>query len=130
MNAADLVQEHVKLDAFIESENKKFADHLKPHKKRMEEIKNLLLGMLNEQKQNSASTDYGTYYVSDIMTPKIIDREKYIDFIFDNYEDNGAMLQLREPKKEELREYIDRHNNQLPPGVSVEYFKRLNIRRV
>jgi hypothetical protein len=130
MSAADLVQEHVKLDDFIESENKKFAEHLKPHKKRMEEIRNLLLGVLNEQKTNSMSTDHGTAYISTIMTPKITDREKYLDFVLDNYDEFGnEMLQLSTPQKDALKTFIESHENKTPPGVEVSYFNRLNVRR-
>jgi len=130
ISAADLVQEHIKLDDFIDSENKKFADHLKPHKKRQEEIRNLLLSLLNEQKTNSMSTDHGTAYISTIMTPKINDRDKYLDFVNENWDDIGnEMLQLSAPQKDALKNFIETHDNKTPPGVEVSYFNRLNIRR-
>ncbi len=128
--AAELIKEHTVLDDFIDSENKKFADHLKPHKKRQEEIRNLLLSLLNEQKTNSMSTDHGTAYISTIMTPKITDRDKYLDFVLAAWDLGGnEMLQLSAPQKDALKTYIESHNDKTPPGVEVSYFNRLNIRR-
>jgi hypothetical protein len=130
LNAADLVKEHIKLDDWITAESKRFGEHLAPHKKRMEEIRNLLLGLLNEQKTNAMSTDFGTCYVSTIMTPKIVDRDKYLDFVNENWDDIGnEMLQLSAPQKDALKNFIESHDNKTPPGVEVSYFNRLNIRR-
>jgi hypothetical protein len=131
-SAGDLVQEWIKLDDFVESENKKFKKHLAAHQKRMEEIRNLLLQICNEQKTNSLNTNAGTAYISTILTPKIVDREAYLDFVFDEstYDEYGnEMLQLSAPQKDRLRAYIEAHDNQPPPGVEVSYFNRLNIRR-
>ena len=128
LSAADLVQEHIKLDDFCKAETKKFTAHLEPHKKRMEEIQNLLLNLLNEQKSKSMATDHGTAYISTIMTPKIMDRDEYIHFIWDHYGAWADLLQIREPQKEALRDYMEQENEP-PPGVEVSYFNRLNIRR-
>ena len=129
LSAADLVAEHVKLDDFLTAETKRFNDHMAPVKKRMEEIKSILLGMLNEQKQNSASTDNGTYYISTIMTPKLNNRDAYHDWCLDNWDEAGSeMLQIGLPQKDALKNYLEAHN-QCPPGVEVSYFNRLNIRR-
>ena len=130
LSAADLVQEHVKLDDWIDAESKRFQAHLAPHRKRMEEIKSILLQMLNDQKQNSASTDHGTYYISTIMNPKIVDRDKFLDFVNEQWDNGGnEMLQLTAPQKEATKTYIEDHNGQAPPGVEISYFNRLNIRR-
>lgn len=128
ISAADLVAEHIRIDDFVKAETKKFGDHLAPHKKRMEEIQNLLLNLLNEQKTNSMSTDNGTAYISTILTPKIVDREKYLDFVLADTE-AYEMLQVSAPQKEALKHYLETHDDKTPPGVEVSYFNRLNIRR-
>lgn len=130
ISAADLVQEHIKLDDWIAAETKRFTDHVASVKKRMEEIKSILLGLLNEQKQNSASTDHGTYYISTIMTPKVTDRDAYLKFIGDNWNTfGGDMLQISAPQKDALKNYMEENKDAVPPGVEVSYFNRLNIRR-
>ena len=127
--AAELVQEFVKLDDWLTGESKRFNDHVAPVKKRMEEIKSLLLGLLNEQKQNSASTDHGTYYISTIMTPKITDRDNYLDWCMDDWGERGEMLQIGAPQKDALKRFMEDNKDKLPPGVEVSFFNRLNIRR-
>ena len=130
MNAADLVKEHIDLDNWLAAETKRFNDHINGVKKRMEEIKGLLLGMLNDQKQNSASTDHGTYYISTILTPKIIDRDAYLKFIGNNWSAfGGDMLQVGPPQKDALKHYMEENADTVPVGVEVSYFNRLNIRR-
>jgi len=129
-SAADLVAEHNKLDDFVTAETKRFGEHLKPTKTRMDEIKSILLGMLNEQKANSFATDSGTAYISTLLTPKIVERDKYLDFIWKNWDSGGnELLQVGAPQKDSLKEYLDANQNQPPPGVEVNYFNRLNIRR-
>jgi hypothetical protein len=130
LSAADLIAEHTKLDDWIASETKRFGEHLAPHKKRMEEIKASLLGMLNEQKANSFATESGTCYISTITTPKVIDRDKYLDFVNEHWDEvGGEMLQVGSPQKDCLKTWLEENNNQPPPGVEVSYFNRVNIRR-
>ena len=130
MNAADLIAEHTKLDDWCAAETKRFNEHLAPHKKRMDEIKGILLGMMHEQKQNSMSTDNGTAYISTITTSKVIDRDKYLEFIEANWDAFGnEMLQVGAPQKDALKQYLEDHQNKPPEGVEMNYFNRCNIRR-
>ena len=129
LNAADLIQEYRRTDDWVTKETARFTEHLAPTKKRLEEIKGVLLGMLNEQKTNSMSTDNGTCYISTIMTPKITDRDKYLDFVNENWESIGnELLQVSAPQKSALKTYMEEHNDALPPGVEVSYFNRVNIK--
>jgi hypothetical protein len=129
LNAADLIQEYRRTDDWVTKETARFTEHLAPTKKRLEEIKGILLGMLNEQKTNSMSTDNGTAYISTIMTPKITDRDKYLDFVNENWDSIGnELLQVSAPQKTALKTYMEEHNDALPPGVEVSYFNRVNIK--
>ena len=128
--AVDLISEFTKLDDWCSAELKRFNDHLAPHKKRMEEIKSTLLGMMTEQKLNSMPTDVGTAYISTITTPKVIDRDKYLDFVNEHWDDIGnELLQVGAPQKDALKQYLEDNKNQPPPGIEVNYFNRVNIRR-
>ena len=130
ISAADLIKEHTTLDDWIAAETKRFGEHLAPTKKRCDEIKGILLGMMHEQKQNSMSTDNGTAYISTITTPKVIDRDKYLDFVNENWESIGnELLQVGAPQKDALKQYLEDNKNQPPPGIEVNYFNRVNIRR-
>lgn len=129
LSPAALIEEYRKVDAWVTQETARFTDHLAPHKKRCEEIKSILLGMMNEGKINNISTDAGAAYISTIMTPKITDRDKYLDFVNENWDQIGnEMLQVSMPQKSALKTYMEEHNDALPPGVEVSYFNRVNIK--
>ena len=129
-SAAELVEEHNKLDDFVTKETKRFGEHLKPARTRMDEIKQLIHAQLVEQKQNSFNTDHGTAYISTIMTPRIVDRDKYLDFVNEQWDQIGnELLQVSAPQKDALKTWMDEHDSQTPPGVEVSYFNRVNIRR-
>lgn len=126
---ADLIAEHNKIKAFVEAETKRFDEFLKPHKQRLVEIDNRLLEMLNEQKCESFKTDFGTAYKSVITTPKLTDKEKFLDWVLDNWDKWGAMLQIGAPQKATLDDYVDENSGHLPPYVETSQFIRLNIRK-
>lgn len=134
MNANDLIAEHIKLDDWCDAESKRFQEHLKPVKSRMEEIKALLLVELNrvggQDPKSSLALDAGTAYKSNIVTPKIVHRDQYLDFVLDNWDEHGnAMLQLMAPNKEAIQNYKDANEGKLPPGVETSSFVRVNIKR-
>lgn len=130
MTADELVKEYNDLDTVCEAAAKKFAALMKPKNDRMEEIKNLLLGMLNEQGAENIKTQHGTAYKSIITTPKATDKVKFLDWCLETWDQYGnEMLQIGAPQKGALQQYRDEHNGQLPPNVSITEFTRLNIRR-
>lgn len=141
---SELVYEYTQLDNYVDAETKRFGEHLKPHKQRMEAIKNKLLEMMNEQ-GTDFKTDYGTAYRSTITTPKVDDKEKFLDWVLDDWDHRGDFLQIGAPQIDAFRDYVDRRKMQLkefeeqhggppedisitPPGTSVSYFVRVNIR--
>lgn len=127
--ADQLIKEYRTIDDFVTKETARFTEHLKPRKERMEIIKGILLGMMNSAKLNSLPTNEGMAYISTIMTPKITDRDKYLDFVNENWESIGnELLQVSAPQKSALKTYMEEHQDQPPPGVEVSYFNRVNIK--
>jgi hypothetical protein len=133
---AELIAEHNKIDDWLKAESKRFMEHCAPAKTRMEEIEQALHTMLldlnagnAEGKKASFSTDAGTAYLSTIVTPKVTDKEKYLDWCLDNWPKYGAMLQVGAPQKATLQEYQDENDGKLPPFVETSSFIRVNIRR-
>ena len=143
-----LVQEHFGIDDYIDAESKRFKEFLKPLMERDEEIKKILFARMIEQGQPNITTNHGTAYTSTIVTPKVTDREKYLDLVMDHYDTFGAgLLQVGAPQKSAFDEYVERRRqeitqyqeahggalpddvNILPPGVEISSFVRVNIRR-
>ena len=140
--AEELIAEHVKVGDFLKSEQKRFDEYTKPYKARMEEIEGKLLAMLNALgggTKKNLSTDAGTAYLSNIMTPSVdVDapdykgakgREALLDFALDHWDEYGSEMLMLRPQKDAVEQYMQEHNGQPPPGVKVSYFARLNIRR-
>lgn len=128
--ADKLVAEYFQLKDQLEAWNKKFAEHIKPTQARLEELSNLLLALLNQQGAESLKTDHGTAYKSTIVTPSIVDRDAYLDFIEQNWGEIGnEMLQLGAPQKKAVQDYMESHNGVLPPGTKISSFTRVNVRR-
>lgn len=131
-----LIAEHNQISDHLAAQSKVFAEYCKPYNERLTEISNLLLGHLNalnegkpEGKRASLSTEHGTAYLSTIVTPKAVDKEKFLDFVLADWDRYGAMLQISAPKKDEVTAYMDEHNGSLPPHVEISSFTRVNIRR-
>jgi hypothetical protein len=136
------------LKAHIAAQTKLFADYCKPFKEEQDAIEAWLLDFLNRTKQNSAKTPHGTAYRSTLTQPKIIDRDAYLDWALDNWENGGnEMLQIGAPqvaafeaymekRKQFLEQYAKEHDGDIPsdasispPGTTVSYFTRVNIRK-
>lgn len=129
MTPADLIAEYNKIRAFIEAENKRFAEHLKPHNERLQEINNQLLALMNEQRVEAFKTDEGTAYKSVLVTPKVTDKLAWLDWCLEDWDGRGAMMQIGAPQKEALKDYQQEHEGHLPPFVETSAFTRINIRK-
>lgn len=133
---AELIAEHTKIKDFVAAQNAALSEHLKPHNERAQEIENKLLEMLNalnagnsSGKKASFSTEHGTAYLSTIVTPKITDKTAFLDFVLEDWDARGGMLQIGNPQKDALQTYQDDHEGALPPHVTTDRFTRVNIRR-
>ncbi len=136
-SAADLIAEHNRLDDHCKQQSKQFAEYLKPFRAQMEVVENKLQEMLlalnsqnpDSKKKASLSTDAGTAYLSTIVTPKLTDKEAWLDFCLEDWDHRGGMLQIGAPQKDALTEYQDANAGRLPPFVETTSFTRVNIRR-
>jgi len=129
INDADLIAENFKLEDLIKAAQIKFEDWAKPHKTRLKEIEDTLFARLAERKSDSTKTDYGTAYISTLMSTKIEAREPLIDFMMDQWEAWGSDMMQVGVTKDAVKRYMEDNNGQLPPGISISHFSRLNIRR-
>jgi hypothetical protein len=135
--ADQLIEKFLKIKDHCAAQQKQFSDYLKPFQEQMVEIENKLLALLNALSKNKSegkkamlSCDAGTAYLSTIVSPKVVQRDPYVDFILDNWDTVGnAMLQIGAPQKDALEDYMTTHDGQLPPGVTTSAFTRVNVRR-
>lgn len=136
MSNDELIETHRKIEDHVKAQSTAFAEYLKPHKERQDWIEKQLfikLAELNrgktEGKRASISTEHGTAYLSTLRTPKVLDKEKYLDWCLEHYTSYGAMLQIGPPIKAELTRYQDENGGALPPHVEVSLWTRVNINK-
>jgi len=123
-----LIAENFKLEDHVKAESEKFAGFLKPFKERIAEIEGILRTRLLERKADSTKTDSGTAYFSNLMNTKIENMPALFDFVADNWDEVGADAKINLPVGK-VREWMDEHEGNPPPGMSISYFARLNIKR-
>jgi hypothetical protein len=92
------------------------------------EIESQLHEFLLANKLKNVKTETGTAYLSTLTQPKIVDRTAYLDWVLEEWDGRGEMLQIGAPQVTAFEAYID-ENKAPPPGTSVAYFERLGIRK-
>jgi len=126
---AALVSRHQQIKSHLDAQEALFTAYKKPYVDEQKEIETQIQSAMIEQGVKSVKTDTGTAILSTITTPKVIDREKFLDFVLEDWDNRGAMLQISAPQKDALQEYQDANNNTLPPGTDVSTFTRFSIRK-
>jgi hypothetical protein len=127
---ATLIAARVQLDTWLKTESKRMQDYFAPYRQRLQQMDEQLLALSLSQKWENFRTEHGTAYRQTTLTPKIEDRDKFLDFCLDNWDTMGdALLQLRAPAVEAVKEYLDSHEKSFPPGTTGVYDTHINIRR-
>lgn len=120
---ADLVQQYVACREYIKDQEEKDKLHLKPYKDALATLENYFGATLHESKLESLPTTFGTVYKSPIMSIKITDREKFLDYAIVHDRDllqiSGNKTALK-PYKEKKLPY--------PPGIEVTELININVR--
>ena len=124
-----LVSEHQKIRTHLDAQQKVFSDYCKPYNERMEQIQALITSAMTEQGIKSFKTNTGTAILSTIVTPKLIDETKYLDWVLEDWDKRGAMLKIGPPLKDALTEYMDANNGALPPNIETSSIVRFSIRK-
>ena len=124
-----LIAENHKLEDELKAGMAKYAEWAKPRKERIEAIESEIRRRLIERNADSTRTDSGTAYFSDLLQTKIEDREALFDFIADNWESYGDQMLKLGAAVDAVRQYMSDHDGNPPPGLSVSFYRRLNIRR-
>lgn len=130
--ADELIKRFLDLRDHLDEQGKRFQEWAKPFREEMEAIQSELHAKLLELggDKPALKTASGTAFTTTKKNPRIENRDIYLDWILDNWDNGGnAMLQLREPKVDEVVGYMDQHDGQLPPGVKLEPFTTVSIRR-
>ncbi len=144
--AEQLISERFALDDKIKAAVKLLADHVAPLKTRMKQIDVELMTLLNQMSDDKASisTDVGTCYKSHLLNVSIDpEGEAYVnvageeqkgrmalfDWALENWNEGGADLLLVQPQMDSVKAYMEAHDGKPPPGLRINWFTRVNVRR-
>ena len=124
-----LVSERQQIRTFLEQQQAAFAEFCKPHNEKMQQLDAQITATMTEQGIKSFKTDTGTAILSTIVTPKVTDKEKFLDWVLEDWDSRGAMLQIATPLKETITDYMDQHEGQLPPNIETTSRQQFSIRK-
>lgn len=123
-----LIAENFQIEDLIKAASAKFDEWAKPHKERIKQIEDDLFARLSSRGADSTKTNSGTAYISNIASVKIESAEQLFDFAAENWAACGDEIKLSMGIKA-VRAWMDEHDGQLPPGISLSKYSRLNIKR-
>src|SRR6202162_2206499 len=114
LTAAQLVERRMKLKAHVESQKEQFDNYLKPYLEGIETCDNALLEKMNAEGTDSFKTDFGTAYKSTLMNVKIVSRERYLDYVLENWDVIGNEMLQAGAQKDAVKQFIE-NSNGTPP---------------
>jgi hypothetical protein len=124
----DLIAENHKLEDQLKAGLAKYNEWAKPHKERIKAIEDDIFKRLVERGADQTKTDAGTAYISRLESVQILDNAALFDFAADNWDKYGDEIKLSIGIKA-VRQYMEENNGQLPPGIGLSKYARLNINR-
>lgn len=124
MNA--LVRAHLKIRDARREIAKEFEAKDSELKEKQHRLEMAMLSHLNDNNMDSVRTDAGTFYRQENITPAGADWQAFYDWV----KDNDAFDALeRRIKKGFIKEYMEEHDGDMPPGVTVHKEHVIRVRR-
>jgi hypothetical protein len=124
----DLIAENHKLEDQLKAGLAKYNEWAKPHKERIKAIEDDIFKRLVERGADQTKTDAGTAWISRLASVQVTDQTALFDFAADNWDKYGDDIKLV-ITIEAVKRYIEENNGQLPPGIGLSKYSRLNINR-
>src|SRR5712671_7537103 len=102
-----LVEQHQKLKAHVTAQKEAFDNYLKPYLEGIETIENTMLELMNKRGSDNMKTDFGTAYKSTLMNVKIVGRDRFLDYLLDNWDTIGNEMLLVSAQKDAVKQFIE-----------------------
>lgn len=123
-----LIAENFKIEDLIKAAQAKFNEWALPHKTRLAEIETEISRRLLERNAKNTKTDSGTAYFSDLLNSKVDSVEALYDYVADHWENIGGEVKINLPV-DVVRKHMEENDGKPPPGMSISFYKRLNVKR-
>ena len=149
-----LIKRELELSDYVAAQTKAFGEFCKPFREEIDAIRGRLLAMLIEQKTDSFKTEFGTAYKSEIMNQKLdvaappyieapaytedgitvpartyTGREALLYWALDNWDKYGNEGLTVGVPIATVKQVMEDTGGHPPPGITVSFFTRVNIKR-
>lgn len=110
----------------------------KDHKAKLKQIKDIqaklqtfIQGELDKVGADNVKTPSGTAFKAKKDSVRVVNKAEFMDFIKSQVDDNGVdglyMLTIS-ASKNAVKEFMDDHEDELPPGIKYEQWQEVQIR--
>lgn len=120
-----LIEKYISMRDLVAVKKKAFSEITKPYLDGMETIEKALMARLIQRGADNTKTEAGTAFKVTLLNVKVEDRQQFLSFILD--QDDDSML-LAGAQKDAVKDYLEQ-NNAPPPGVSINYYTNVNVRK-
>lgn len=110
----DLIAKHREIKAYVEAEEAALKERLRDHKAALMTIQTALGVMLQTEGLQNFKTDDGTAYLRHDDGLKVDSQPEFLNFVRVHERWDLANVSLL---VDPIREYREKHNGELPPGV-------------
>ena len=126
IDALAIVSKYIELRDYIEDETKACNERLAPVRNAMEVLSAAAGQIMRETKQDKLSTEAGTAYEVSSIRVTCQDVTKFHEWVF-RYEKRQFLT--AHVVKEAVEAHMDAYEGDIPPGLKVEPYTKINFRR-
>ena len=122
----EMVAKYIELRDYTKAEQEAFDARMKPYTDGMFAIEGAIMLYLNEQNLENLKAEAGTAFKVRTFHAKVTDRDALFNFV----QESGAFeLLTAAVSKDAVKEYMEEHQDNPPPGVDVATTTKVNFRR-
>jgi hypothetical protein len=129
MTDAQLIEHYQKLRAKLAVLKEEFTKTCEPYETSVNTLETELARRLIERGAQNTKTEFGTAYFAHGIRAKVVDRDVFLKFCVTNWDKGGAeMIDVR-ALRDPVKDFMSSSGQNAPPGVEVETYTNLNVRR-
>lgn len=125
MKLSDLIDKFISLRDAVDVETNRFKARIKDATDTMDVIEATLMQRMKEVGVDSASSGHGTVFFTTQTRCGVADWDQLLPFIIDG----NPQLLNKAVNKTAVKEYMDAHDGELPPGVKWDEEQVVQIRK-
>lgn len=122
----ELIAKYIEVRDYVKKRQDAFDAELKPYTEGLTAIEGQLFIELENSGLENLKSESGTAYKVRTMHAKVADKDTLMTFVAEH---GHFELLTAAVAKDAIKDFMEEHQNNPPPGVDVTYTTRINIRR-